>query len=448
MHNKTLSDTLVRQFPASLLAAATALALSACGGGGNSASDASYTLGGTVSALTGSGMVLKSNGQTLSVGANASTFSFGTVTGSYAVSIIQQPDGETCAVANASGSSSGSTVNSVAITCRPYVLYVAEQTAGQIAQFAVASNGTLTPAATAVVATSFLPGAIAVSDDGLHAWVAYEDTNTLSLFTTGATGLLGSQNDNASALSTQDAIALGAGSKSLYAAENGAAKVSQFSIGSNGTLPSVPTTSVAAGVNPGAVVATADGAHLYVANTSANTISGYSLDANGVPTALSASTGTVSTSTYGSSPRAIAVNPNGGALYVTLSASGKLVQYNFDATSGVLTYAQNVATGTTPRGIAVTPKGTYAYVANYGSGTISQYTLSGGSITALPTPTVAAGTHPVSITISPDGTHAYATNFGDGTISQYAIGSDGTLSPLTPATVSSNGAGPVAAAIR
>jgi 6-phosphogluconolactonase (cycloisomerase 2 family) len=445
MHNK-LPNHYFRRLPGLTLLAAATLALSACGGGGSDG-DSTYNLGGTVSALTGSGLILKSNGQTLSVPASATTFSFGEVSGSYSVTVLSQPSGQTCSVSNASGSSSGTAVSSVAVVCRAYMLYVADQGANAIAQFVVGSDGTLAAASTPTVATTYAPDAIVVSDDGAHAWVGFQDDNGISTYATGSTGLLGTASGSTHALSTQDALALGVGGTSLYAAEYGAAEVSQFTVSSSGVLPTTPSNSVAAGVNPGALAVTADGNHLYVVNTSASTISGYSLNSSGVPTALT-SNATTSTSSYGTSPRGIAVSPSGGSLWVTLSASAKVVQYTVDASTGALTYAQSAATGTTPRAIAVTPSGSYAYVVNYGSGTVSQYTLAGGSITPLSTASVAAGTHPMSISISPDGAHAYVTNSGDNTISQYAIGSGGALTALSPATVSSNGAGPVAAAVR
>ncbi len=59
------------------------LALAACGGGGGttssesgSASSVAYTLGGTVTGLVTSGLVLANGDATLSVAANASKFSF------------------------------------------------------------------------------------------------------------------------------------------------------------------------------------------------------------------------------------------------------------------------------------------------------------------------------------------------------------------------------------
>jgi 6-phosphogluconolactonase (cycloisomerase 2 family) len=423
-----------------------ALALSACGGGGND-SGSSYTLGGSVSTLTGNGLILQSNGETLNVAASATSFTFtNPLSGSYDVSILVQPTGETCTVANASGSASGSSVTSVSVLCRPYAVYVADSTGNAIATFTMGAGGMLSAASSPMLPTAATPGAIVVSSDGKHAWVAYQDDPAISSLLIDSAGNLSLQGATSNALSQQDALALSTDGKSLYAAENGAAEISQFTINGSGVASTAPATSVAAGINPSALAATADGTHLYVANASANSVSGYTISASGKPTALA--TPATSTTAYGTGPKGIAVNPSVGVLYVTLSDSAKVVQYNVDTTTGALTYHASQATGTTPRGITVSPSGNYAYVANYGAGTISQYTLAGGTITPLSTPTVAAGTRPVSIAISPDGGYAYVTNFGDSTISQYSIGANGLLSPLSPASVSSDGAGPISIAVR
>ncbi len=445
MNNKLPPSSLAR--PGAALTLAAALALTACGGGGgyDGGGSVSYTLGGSITSLTGNGLLLQNKGETLSIAGSATSFTFANaLSGNYDVTIAAQPAGQTCTVANGSGTASGASVTSVAVACRAYVLYVADSTAGAVAQFSSGSDGQLTSIGS--FASSFMPNSIVVSNDGLHAWIAYQDDNGIANVGIGANGLLGTASGSTRALTKFDTLGLSFDGKSLYAAEDGAAEVSYFSIDATGKASAAPAASLAAGFNPSAVVATADGAHLYVANASADTINGYSLNASGKPTALT--TAAASTATYGSTPRGMAVNPNSGTLYVTLSASAKVLQYTIDPTTGVLAFAHSAATGTTPRGITVTPSGAYAYVANYGSGTVSQYTLAGGSITPLSTPTVTVGTHPTAVAISPDGAYAYVTNFGDGTISQFAIGSGGLLTPLATATVNSNGAGPVAAAIR
>ncbi len=82
---------------------------------------ATFTLGGTVSGLTGSGLTLDSNGQSLVVGADGSfVFPAPVASGSaYAVTIATQPESpaQDCGVANGSGTLTSANINNVAVTC-------------------------------------------------------------------------------------------------------------------------------------------------------------------------------------------------------------------------------------------------------------------------------------------------------------------------------------------
>ncbi len=98
------------------------LALFGCGGGGGGGTPgaATYTVGGTVSGLTGAGLVLQNNsGDDKSIAANGA-FTFATaLTGStsYTVTVKTQPANQTCVVSNGTGSVSAANVTNVAISC-------------------------------------------------------------------------------------------------------------------------------------------------------------------------------------------------------------------------------------------------------------------------------------------------------------------------------------------
>lgn len=107
--------------PFALLATLT---LVACGGGGGSssppASPPTYTIGGTVSGLTGAGLVLRNiGGDDLSISADGSfTFVTPLVNGSaYSVMVLTQPAGQTCTVANGEGVVGSVNVTNVVVSC-------------------------------------------------------------------------------------------------------------------------------------------------------------------------------------------------------------------------------------------------------------------------------------------------------------------------------------------
>ena len=106
--------------------AAIALFCSACGGGSTSTPPpAMYTIGGAVSGLTGTGLVLQDNGTgNLAISGNG-TFTFATSIasgGAYKVTVSTEPSGQTCTVANSSGTASANVTN-VQVTCAATVTY-------------------------------------------------------------------------------------------------------------------------------------------------------------------------------------------------------------------------------------------------------------------------------------------------------------------------------------
>ena len=82
-----------------------------------------YSVGGTISGLTVSGLILKLNGganKIVSSGSTSFTFSTALISGtSYAVTIQQQPTGWTCLLFNASGTIVSSNVTAVSLSCSP-----------------------------------------------------------------------------------------------------------------------------------------------------------------------------------------------------------------------------------------------------------------------------------------------------------------------------------------
>src|SRR6266853_226846 len=98
--------------------------LSGCGGGGaGSNAPPTYTIGGAIAGLTGSGLVLQLNGSgDLPVNANATSFTFVTQLASgaaYTVSVLTQPanPSQTCTVSNGSGNVGSASVASISISC-------------------------------------------------------------------------------------------------------------------------------------------------------------------------------------------------------------------------------------------------------------------------------------------------------------------------------------------
>lgn len=100
-----------------------ALFLNGCGGGsGGGSGNSQYTVGGTVSGLGASGLVLQNNnGDDLSV--TGSSFEFDTALddgSGYAVTVSAQPTGQVCTVTNGSGTVAGADVTDVVVACKSW----------------------------------------------------------------------------------------------------------------------------------------------------------------------------------------------------------------------------------------------------------------------------------------------------------------------------------------
>jgi DNA-binding beta-propeller fold protein YncE len=215
---------------------------------------------------------------------------------------------------------------------------------------------------------------------------------------------------------------------------------------------------VAAGTNAASIALTPTGTYAYVANNNfpgaTGSVSQYSIDTPGTPTAGSLTPLSTPTVPAGAWPNDIVVDPTGRFVYVVNSntnASGNSISQYAIGANGLLTPMSppTVPTGTQPWSITIDAAGRNAYVSNRNNGnvgTVSHYTIDAatGALTlAVPlapaTNPVAAGTGPSFLAIDPSGGFAYVTNRypADATphaISQYSIAANGDLTPLTPPT--------------
>jgi 6-phosphogluconolactonase (cycloisomerase 2 family) len=222
--------------------------------------------------------------------------------------------------------------------------------------------------------------------------------------------------------------------------------VSQYSAGVGGVLGALtPATIVEPEPELGrAIVVSPDGKSVYTAdpaNRGVTEVSQYSVGSDG--TLSPDSPPTVAT---GDSAGGLAESPNGATLYVTnnpddtpLPQYSSVSQYSV-GTGGALSLVSTFATGLYPDAVAVSPNGASVYVADQGDGTVSQFTVgAGGGLTPDAPATVSAGSGPRSIVVSPSGKSVYVLDYGtqpgSGSIAQFTVGAGGELSADSPASV-------------
>jgi DNA-binding beta-propeller fold protein YncE len=296
-------------------------------GGGSTTSDtaaASYRISGSVVGLTTGGLVLSNAGSTIGVAAGADRFAFDTsFTGSYRVTVLAQPDGQTCSV-RSPGGSGGADVTAMQVVCRGYAAYVAHEDSQTLAQFSVAEDGSLTAMAAPTLALTYQPAGLVLRGDGAFAWLRYGNHRQVTALAadavSGALSLVG----HAPSYSAGYGLALHPELDVLYSADYGGAALSQFSLDSRGLPVALTVPRLATEINPKAVVVSPDGAWVFVANASSESVSQYSVGSSGalaIPTLPTVAS--VSLAAYGSGPSALAVDPTGSRLFSAVQAAAR-----------------------------------------------------------------------------------------------------------------------------
>jgi 6-phosphogluconolactonase len=193
------------------------------------------------------------------------------------------------------------------------------------------------------------------------------------------------------------------------------------------------------------VSCTRTGRFAYAANQVSNDISAYAIDAaNGVLLPLAGAPFAAS----GTTPTALAVDPNGQFLYAANNGSNDVSVFSIDAGSGALMLTGiPTAAGSGPGALIVDPTNHYLYVANLASDNISAYAIDGGVLTEIVNSPFNVGAEPASLAIDPNGNFLYVTNFSGANVAVFAIDlANGSLSNISGSPFGS-GNGPLSIAI-
>ncbi len=125
-----------------------------------------------------------------------------------------------------------------------------------------------------------------------------------------------------------------------------------------------------------------------------------------------------------------------GFVYAVSGVDGKIVTYGIDPATGALIRVwPSVSTGGVPAGMIATPDGRFVYVSNAGSGNISSFRVDSdhGALTAANAPVSSASSKTAwtNFAVAPSGTHLYSNNAGSDRIVTFAIDpATGVLAPV------------------
>jgi len=412
---------------------AAALALSGCPIAGG----AKYTVGGTVTGLSGSGMVLQLNGgDSLSFSASAS-FVFGTRldnNAAYSVTVLTQPSNpaQTCTVRNGSGTIDKAGISNVIVSCTQTgrFAYVANRQSNSISAFAIdQSSGELVPLAGSPFASNgTTPTALTVDPNGQFLYVANSGSNSVSVYSIDATGALTAVGFPTAAGTAPGAVTVDPTDHFLYVANLSSNNVSAFAI-SGSTLTPVVDSPFSAGAEPASLAVDPNGNFLYVTNFNDNTISVFLIDtASGTLSVISGSPFAA-----GAGPISIAIDPTDAFAFVASNTAETITSYALNATTGALTPISGspLAAGTNVEALTVDPTASYVFAANaQAANQVATFGITPATGALTLSSTATADSLPVAVAIDPSGQFLYAVNFNSGDVSAYTLSATGALTPV------------------
>jgi 6-phosphogluconolactonase len=303
---------------------------------------------------------------------------------------------------------------------------------GTVSAFKIDSqSGALTFTKDRAYPAGQLPVAVVVSPvdytnssrSGRVLYVVNNGDNTIINYLIGPDGKLYAQHTVNTGGTSPVAAAIDSAGKFLFVADTfapgfsnslpGHGQIDVFAIDADGSIPTAPTASVNAGLNPTGIAVLPNNSTVYVVQQGSQSVGAYSVGANGTLTPLG------SAIHAGVQPYAIAVDPTGRFVYVTDSVQNVILGYVVQTNGQLLPMINGpFRTDLRPRGVVVDPRGKFLYTANFNANNIGAYAIdqSTGNPTAVTPSSNATGAGPTCVTIEPaSGRFLYTSNFIDST---------------------------------
>lgn len=323
---------------------------------------------------------------------------------------------------------------------------VGDEAAAGVAQYSIAADGTLTAKSPALIGPANDLGDVALSPDGLSAYVSLSFSNpglgpttpereVLQFDVDPGTGSLSPKADpSVRSGRAPSAVVAAPDGRSVYVVDALDDTISQYDVGSEtGELSEKSPPAVGAPAGPSDVAVSPDGRSAYVSGFGDNALGQFDID----PATGGLSPKAPPLVENVSAPLGLAMSPDGRSLYAA-SADG-VAQFDVSPADGTLTpKSPAVVAIDIPDVIAVSADGRSAYANTRND--IAQFDIdpSNGNLTAKVPATVPVATNPAitGIGLTPDGGSAFVVGQGIETIFGFAIGQGGRLEPRAPFTTS------------
>lgn len=238
----------------------------------------------------------------------------------------------------------------------------------------------------------------------------------------------------------------------LYVVGQGQNSIEAFHIQGSGEISATSVASFATNPRPVAIALHPSTNFLYVANLTANTVSGYSIDhTSGFLTPVGTALPPVST---GPSPVSLGCNSGGQFLFVLNQGDATISVYSIDGARGILTQVgAPFSTGlTNTQTLTVSPNSAFLYVLSSTApsttpNTISIFSIaSNGALAPAGSVQAAANSNIPRVTIDPKGQFLYAPDSANNNVLSFSIAPSGALTPVAGSPFTT-GTQPVAVAV-
>jgi fibronectin-binding autotransporter adhesin len=276
--------------------------------------------------------------------------------------------------------------------------------------FRTNSDGVLTPVTTIDLAVE--AGHVAVRGDQAVAYVLSPGTNQVRAIDTKTNGVIDAYPTGTNSFS----VAVSPAGAKVYVANLDDSTVSAFNADPiSGALTAAVPPTIPVGNGPAALVFSADGSRLFVANAFSETVTTIDTATNMV----------VATTPVSGAPFVMTLDPAGTRLYLGLNPPAMAV-LDFNGTTLTPVAGSPFALGTPPTGLAFSSATGMLYITT-AANAILQYDVSGGGLSLVgSTPLFGVFGAPV---ITPDGRHLYVLRpVPPGSLAAFDILNDGSLS--------------------
>ena len=314
---------------------------------------------------------------------------------------------------------------------------------GQIVAYREDPNaGVLTQLAGSPIAAGSAVQSLAVHPSGKYLYAANSGSNNISLYTISSTGALTEMPPRVNAGTSPTLLLIDQAGSFLYAANSGSEDISVYSIASGtGGLTAVAQTSggtAPIGLSALNMALTPSGNTLYVTGQGQF----------GYVEEFPVSGGVLGTPVLGSpfvtgrNPYGLSIDPSGAFLYTANTADNTISEFTINA-DGSLTIVSGSPLGETylsPTGLLIDKSGKYLYGANQGSTNVAAYSLgSTGGLTLLTSSPFATGAQPTVLATDSSGKFFFVGNQSSPVIQSFTLDPrSGTLTSVASYSVPGN----------